>query len=65
MGLIKKTYLPGSRKPAFEWFGLNGLDNFINNLKHQELINKYTPSKARNAFRSDKSAFKTPKCEKS
>ncbi len=69
LGLIKKTQLP-NKKPAFEWIGLSGLDNFIANLRHQaqeaEANDGYTPMKiqARDAFRSNKSAFKTPKTDK-
>lgn len=32
MGLIKKTYLEQSRKPAFEWVGMAGLDGFLERL---------------------------------
>jgi len=32
LGLIKKTCLEESRKPAFQWIGLHGLDRFIKRL---------------------------------
>ncbi|CAD8061514.1 unnamed protein product [Paramecium sonneborni] len=40
IGLIKKTHLISSKKPAFQWVGEEGLKQFQHNLKQQELKNK-------------------------
>lgn len=70
LGLIKKTQLM-NKKPAFEWIGLSGLDKFITTLvaslnksKAPQPDNTPMKARARDAFRSNKSAFKTPKQEK-
>ncbi|CAD8043231.1 unnamed protein product [Paramecium primaurelia] len=39
IGLIKKTHLASSKKPAFQWVGKEGLKLFYQNLKQNELRN--------------------------
>ncbi|CAD8138963.1 unnamed protein product [Paramecium octaurelia] len=39
IGLIKKTHLTSSKKPAFQWVGKEGLKLFYQNLKQHEMKN--------------------------
>ena len=32
--LIKKTHLEDTKKPAFEWVGISGFDQFISEMKN-------------------------------
>ena len=36
MGLIKKTTINDTKKPAFNWIGTSGLDVFAANITHEK-----------------------------
>ncbi|CDW74327.1 transcription factor dp-1 [Stylonychia lemnae] len=37
IGLIQKTSYPSSKKPAFQWVGIQGVQDFVNELKEHEI----------------------------
>ncbi len=53
-------------KPAFKWIGLPGFYKFIAKINSETKASsgKHTPTKARKAFQSHNSAFRTPNSER-